>query len=71
MSKSVRITQETFDAAVIENIEVLEMSPNEAVAEAIQQFEAQVMILYFCVEFCVHACTRFTFSQNPLHTKIL
>jgi len=36
------ITQETFDAAVLENIELLEMSPEDAVLEAVQQFEAQV-----------------------------
>jgi len=38
----VQITQETFDAAVAENIELLDMSPDEAVAEAVTQFEAQV-----------------------------
>jgi len=37
-----QITQETFDAAVLENIELLEMNPEDAVLEAVQQFEAQV-----------------------------
>ena len=37
-----QISQETFDAAVLENIELLEMSPDDAVLEAVQQFEAQV-----------------------------
>ena len=37
------ITQETFDAAVKENREDLGMEPQEAVNEAKQQFEAQVM----------------------------
>jgi len=37
-----RVTQETFDAAVLENIDLLEMSPEDAVLEAVQQFEAQV-----------------------------
>lgn len=37
-----QITQETFDAAVQENMEVFEMNEEEALAEAIQQFEAQV-----------------------------
>jgi len=41
-----RITQETFDAAVLENIELLEMSPEDAVLEAVQQFEAQVLTLF-------------------------
>jgi len=36
------ITQETFDAAILENIDLLEMSPEDAVQEAVQQFEAQV-----------------------------
>lgn len=40
-----QITQETFDAVVQENIEVFEMSEEEAVAEAIQQFEAQVWLV--------------------------
>lgn len=36
-----RITQETFDAVVRENIEEFEMDPDEALNEAIQQFESQ------------------------------
>ncbi|XP_028283488.1 armadillo repeat-containing protein 6 isoform X2 [Parambassis ranga] len=36
-----RITQETFDAAVRENIEEFEMDPDEAVREAVEQFESQ------------------------------
>ena len=35
------ITQETFNEVVRENIE-LEMSPEEALRDAIEQFEAQV-----------------------------
>ncbi|KAM8763724.1 armadillo repeat-containing protein 6 [Rhynchonycteris naso] len=38
---SKRITQETFDAAVHENIEEFEMGPEEAVKEAVEQFESQ------------------------------
>ena len=41
-----QITQETFDAAVLENIELLEMSPEDALLEAVQQFEAQVLTLF-------------------------
>ncbi|XP_007943567.1 armadillo repeat-containing protein 6 [Orycteropus afer afer] len=38
---SKRISQETFDAAVRENIEEFEMGPDEAVREAMEQFESQ------------------------------
>ncbi|XP_026633522.1 armadillo repeat-containing protein 6 isoform X2 [Microtus ochrogaster] len=38
---SKRITQETFDAAVRENIEEFEMGAEEAVREAVEQFESQ------------------------------
>lgn len=36
-----RITQETFDAAVRENMEEFEMEPDEALKEAVEQFESQ------------------------------
>ncbi|KAM6920069.1 armadillo repeat-containing protein 6 [Lycodopsis pacificus] len=36
-----RITQETFDAAVKENMEEFEMDPDEALREALEQFESQ------------------------------
>jgi hypothetical protein len=36
------ISQETFDEVVKENIEEFDMSPEEAVQDAVQQFEAQV-----------------------------
>jgi len=36
-----RISQETFDAAVQENIDEFDMSPEEAVADAVEQFETQ------------------------------
>lgn len=36
-----RITQETFDAAVKENMEEFEMEPTEALNEAVEQFESQ------------------------------
>lgn len=38
---SKRITQETFDAAVRENIEEFEMGAEEAIREAVEQFESQ------------------------------
>ena len=37
----VRISQETFDSAVQENIDEFGMEPDEAVADAKQQFESQ------------------------------
>lgn len=36
-----RITQETFDAAVRENMEEFEMAAEEALKEAVEQFESQ------------------------------
>lgn len=36
------ISQETFDSAVKENIEDLGLPPEEALKEAVVQFEAQV-----------------------------
>merc|ERR1719230_1177162 len=36
-----RISQETFDAAVQENIDEFDMEPEEALADAISQFETQ------------------------------
>ncbi|KAM4552702.1 armadillo repeat-containing protein 6 isoform 1-T3 [Odontesthes bonariensis] len=36
-----RITQETFDAAVRENMEEFEMDPDEALRDAVEQFESQ------------------------------
>lgn len=40
-----RITQETFDAVVKENIEEFEMDAEEALREAVQQFESQGNIM--------------------------
>lgn len=39
------ITQETFNEVVTENVEEFEMTEEEAVADAIKQFEAQVRCL--------------------------
>lgn len=41
MSQAKRITQETFDAVVKENIDEFEMDLDEAVSDAKQQFESQ------------------------------
>jgi len=40
------IVQETFDDIVKENIEDLEMDPEEAIADAIESLEAQVRNKY-------------------------
>lgn len=37
-----QITQQTFDNVVKENIEEFDMTPEEAVQDAVQQFEIQV-----------------------------
>ena len=36
------ITQETFDSVVKENMEEFEMSAEDAINDAVEQFEAQV-----------------------------
>lgn len=41
---SKQIAQETFDDAVQENIIEFEMDPDEAVREAVQQFESQGIV---------------------------
>lgn len=45
-----RITQETFDAAVRENMEEFEMDPTEALKEAVEQFESQGVDLSYIVQ---------------------
>ena len=40
------ISQETFDAVVQENIDDFEMSKEEAIQDAISQFESQVWLYY-------------------------
>ena len=44
------ISQETFDAVVKENVEDLEMSQDEAVKEAKEQFKAQVRKKYLLMD---------------------
>ena len=60
------ITQETFDAAVLENIELLEMSPEDAVLEAVQQFEAQVLTLFWIM---VYSRISVSYTHLTLPTK--
>lgn len=40
------ITQETYDEVVTENIKEFDMSPQEAIDDAVAQFEAQVSIIH-------------------------
>ena len=40
-----QITQSTFDDVVRENISEFDMNPEEAVQDAIQQFESQVSVI--------------------------
>lgn len=49
----VKITQETFNKAVKENIEELGMDEKEAIEDAYKQFELQVILLFtlFCSVF--------------------
>ena len=49
---SKRITQETFDEVVKENMEEFEMEPEEALQEAIQQFESQGVNLANIIKTC-------------------
>jgi hypothetical protein len=60
------ITQETFDSVVKENIEDLEMSPEEAVEDAVKQFQAQVR---FSIQFSNKKAiqTQFTFALRECH----
>lgn len=44
-----RITQETFDSAVRENIEEFDLEESEALKEAVEQFESQGKI---CSSLC-------------------
>lgn len=48
-----RITQSTFDEVVRENINDLELEPDEAIADAIEQFKAQVCCMGFN-DCCTH-----------------
>jgi len=47
------ITQKTFDDVVRENIADFEMDPQEAIDDAVKQFEAQVKP-HFCIASVFH-----------------
>ena len=44
-----QISQETFDAVVKENMEEFDMSAEEAIQDAVSQFEAQVIIIIIII----------------------
>ena len=66
---SKRITQETFDAAVRENIEEFEMGPEEAVKEAVEQFESQGRAVWLGLSAGLALCPRVASSPQLLMWK--
>ncbi|XP_059200162.1 armadillo repeat-containing protein 6 [Centropristis striata] len=61
-----RITQETFDAAVRENMEEFEMDPDEALREAVEQFESQGVDLS-CIVKAVPAASSNEKQEEQTH----
>jgi len=61
---SKQIAQETFDDAVQENITEFEMDPEEAVREAVQQFESQGIVNLSAFAVQVITGNKFYISQN-------
>lgn len=61
-----RITQETFDAAVRENMEEFEMDPDEALREAVEQFESQGVDLS-CIVKAVPAVSSVDSQEEQTH----
>ncbi|XP_026169962.1 armadillo repeat-containing protein 6 [Mastacembelus armatus] len=64
-----RITQETFDAAVKENMEEFEMDPDEALREAVEQFESQGVDLS-CIVKAVPAVSSDEKQEEQTHEII-
>ncbi|XP_073347695.1 armadillo repeat-containing protein 6 [Pagrus major] len=64
-----RITQETFDAAVRENMEEFEMDPDEALREAVEQFESQGVDLS-CIVKAVPAVASDEKQEEQTHEVI-
>ncbi|AWP04190.1 putative armadillo repeat-containing protein 6 [Scophthalmus maximus] len=61
-----RITQETFDAAVRENMEEFEMEPDEALRDAVEQFESQGVDLS-CIVKAVQAVSSGEKQEEQTH----
>lgn len=67
------ISQETYNEVVNENIEQFSMTPKEAIEDAVQQFEAQVLQFVYLSfsnlkfrEKCQLICCRFYFTLYNL-----
>ncbi|XP_029970043.1 armadillo repeat-containing protein 6 [Salarias fasciatus] len=65
-----RITQETFDAAVRENMEEFEMEPDEALKDALEQFESQGVDLS-CIVKAVPAVASADTQEEQTHQVLL
>ncbi|KAK2895375.1 armadillo repeat-containing protein 6 isoform X1 [Channa argus] len=61
-----RITQETFDAAVKENMEEFDMNPDEALKDAVEQFESQGVDLT-CIVKAVSAVSSDENQEEQIH----
>ncbi|KAF4315454.1 hypothetical protein BBO99_00008566 [Phytophthora kernoviae] len=62
-----QISQETFDECVAENVEDFDMSPEEAVADAVQQFESQGVDLSNIIK---SGSTKSSDGQEPLPARL-
>lgn len=61
-----RITQETFDAAIKENMEEFEMDAEEALKDAVEQFESQGNVTQRATTATPFTASR-RFSMNLYH----
>ncbi|XP_026132524.1 armadillo repeat-containing protein 6-like [Carassius auratus] len=61
-----RITQETFDAVVRENLEEFDLDESEALKEAIEQFESQGVDLSYIVKVVPKVCSEEN-AENQTH----
>ncbi|KAM8851159.1 armadillo repeat-containing protein 6 [Spinachia spinachia] len=64
-----RITQETFDAVVKENMEEFEMDAEEALKEAVEQFDSQGVNLS-CIVKAVPAASSDNKQEEPTHAVL-
>ena len=64
------ITQETFDAVVKENIEEFGLEKEEAIKEAIAQFESQVLMLIMIIFTSTDFRAYFIFVKKYNYVRI-
>lgn len=57
------VSQETFNDAIQENIDLLGLSPEEALQETVSQFEAQVPIYCFSIKVTFVMPNNITFRE--------